>query len=117
MCQRCHLRYDTALHMRHARTTRARRRAAGTGLLFLLLATTLIQFDPPALVVTVDVTRDGIADPDALVAREACGYLRAMGLLDGLPLAYTIRVMVPTPAGTWVPDLGRGVRGLLTHCP
>jgi hypothetical protein len=30
MCNRCHLRYDTALHVRHAATTRVRARAAGT---------------------------------------------------------------------------------------
>jgi hypothetical protein len=30
MCNRCHLRYDTALHVRHAATTRARALAAGT---------------------------------------------------------------------------------------
>ena len=30
MCQRCHLRYDTALHVRNASTTRARKLAAGT---------------------------------------------------------------------------------------
>ena len=30
MCNRCHLRYDVPLHVRHAATTRERKRAAGT---------------------------------------------------------------------------------------
>ena len=59
-----------------------KRRAA-----WLLVATVMLQFDPPALVLYLDA-EDPPADA-ALVAKVACPTLRTEGI--PLPVPYTIR--------------------------
>ena len=79
---------------------------------WLLVATVMLQFDPPALVLYLDA-EDPPADA-ALVAKVACPTLRTEGI--PLPVPYTIRRFQKLGESQRFVPTSSGVTGLLARC-
>jgi hypothetical protein len=81
-------------------------------------STLLIHFDPPELTLHVDPDMALPADPEAVVAQEACPALAVQKV--PLPVPWAIVWMTAAREGSAVyldPKRAKRITGLLTRCP